>query len=367
MKKKGLLLIVLLLIPLLLTGCGANNESPENVCKAMLTKLISGNFEGTKDIFYHKDAYFSEDAFAKLAEEKGLLLNGVKSYKVKEVGDEITSEGKTTVKVSYELDGKGAFTFNTIKDGDKWYVYDESFYNGDIKIAVPKGTNVVFDGKKLKDKKTEKQNVIIRHKEGSFSTTIEDVDVDLYTIKKVIKGEYPIVVSKGDNEIKENIGSYSAYKTSDKGNYTYRTMVKDGVSIITYIVNVPSSNKSAVSFVNDYYKNIYKAANEGKEFKDVEKYYDSKSNNISGMTTTYNYLLRQAKTSYTENYKASFKVDKVYDYGDYVGITGAVDYSYDFKVGKNTSKKENTKNSIIILKKADKNYLVYGGSNYLPN
>ena len=367
MKKKLLLLLIAFIIPFLLTGCGSNNNSPENVSKAMLNKLISGDFKGTKDIFYHKDAYFDDDVFAKLAEDKGLLLKGVKSYKVKEVSDEVVQDKKTIVKVTYELDGKGTFTFVTIKENDKWYIYDESFYNGNINIAVPKGASVTFNNERLKEKEVKKQNVVVKHKEISYGTTIEDVDLDVYTIKKALKGEYPITVTLKDKELKDKIGTYSNYKISDNGNYSYKLSYEKKVPTITYTINIPSTNKDAVSYVNNFYKEIYKAANDNKKFEDVSKYFDSKSKNIISMTASYNNLLRRSNYSYISNYKADFELDKLYDYDKYVGITGKVNYSYDSKLGEKTTNRKDSKNVIIILKKTDKDYIIYNGNSFLPN
>ena len=145
--KYLLLVLVLLITPLMLTGCGANkNESPKTVSEAMMQMLVKDDYRGAKDIFYHEDSYFTDEAFASVVKARKLSLKGNKNYKVASVGKEIKDiDGNTTVTVTYSLDNNKTFTFNTIKVDEKWYVYDKSFYDGDIYLAVPKGATVKFD------------------------------------------------------------------------------------------------------------------------------------------------------------------------------------------------------------------------------
>ena len=364
---KRILLVLVLMV--LLTGCGANNAKPETVSEAMLKMLIKNDYKGAKDVFYHEDSYFSDEVFAQIIKDKGLVLTGMKSYKLANVGNEITDEsGNPTVAVSYELANGKKFTFNTIKVNGKWYVYDKSFYNGDISIAVPKGSKVEFDGTKLKDASQEEKDVIVRHDKMSYGTTIYGAKVDVYTVKNVLKGEYPVTITNGDKEIKEVIGSYSKYKSSSNNNYSYKLNSSEGNYNITYVFNVDTENKKVESFVTDFYKNVYSAANEQKEFKDVSKYFASDSKNISGMTSTYNILVSRVKGGHYVNYKADLKINKIYDYGNYVGVVGDLSLKYSYKgySGNDVTEKKETKYTTLILEKGKSGYSLYGGNNYLP-
>jgi hypothetical protein len=351
----------------MLTGCGNNNGSPEKVSEAMLKKLISADFKGTKELFYHEDSYFSENAFAKLAEEKGLLVKDVKKYKVKEKTKEYKdANGKKLVNVTYEVNNTSNFTFKTIEVDNKWYVYDETFYNGNIQVAVPKGSSLTFDGKKLKDKKSEKENVIVKHKGASYGTSIDDVELDVYTIKNALRGEYEVIVTNKGKEVKDKIGTYGKYSASKEGNYTYKTKYEGKVYTITYTIAVPSTNKKATKFIENAYKDIYTAANDKKEFKEVSNYFTTDKNKISGITANYNNLLRRTKNGAYTNYNATLKIIDLYDYGNTVAITGDVTIKYNYKTIKESVAKKEEKKTIIILNKEKNSYVIYGGSNYLP-
>ena len=147
--KRILLVLVFGLFTITLTGCGASS-GPEKVATKMVEKLSKGDYKNMSSIFYHEDSYFSDEAFKKLLVDKNLTIEGNKKVKVKESGTEITDEnGNPTVKVKVAIDNNKIYYIDTVKIKNKWYVYDDSFYNGDIKISVPKGTTVTLDGKKL--------------------------------------------------------------------------------------------------------------------------------------------------------------------------------------------------------------------------
>ncbi len=365
--KKLLFVLVLLLVPFILTGCGADNSKPEAVSEAMLKMLMKDDYSGAKDIFYHEDSYFTDEAFAEIIKEKGLSLNTNKTHKLLSVGEEITDKnGNATVLVTYALDNNKTFSFNTIKVDNKWYVYDESFYNGDILISVPKGSTVKFDGTKLKDSTTDKSDVTIKHAKMSYGSTIKDVDLDVYKVSNVLKGTYPISVTNGGNEVKDEIGTLSKYKTSAEGNYTYKSDYKDGKYSINYTFVVPTKDSKTInSFVSEYYKNVYDAANAKKEFSEVSKYFSSDS---SIMKSTYNILMGYVSNGHYTNYNVSFKTDKVYDFGNYAAVTGDLTLKYNYKgyFSDTVTPKSETKNTVLILEKDGNSYKVSNGQNYLP-
>ena len=153
MKKvqKVFLLLAILVLPFMVTGCG-KNSSAKDVAVQMVTKLSKDDYKNIGRIFYQeKDSYFDEEAFKKLIQDKELNISGNKTIKVKEVGEEITDSetGYSKVEVKIAIDDNKIFNIDTIKVGNKWYVYEPDFYDGNIEIAVPSGTTVKFNGKTL--------------------------------------------------------------------------------------------------------------------------------------------------------------------------------------------------------------------------
>ena len=128
--KKIFLLFILLVIPFMVTGCG-KNSSAKDVAVEMVTRLSKDNYENIGDIFYQeKDSYFDEAAFKELIQDKELNISGNKTIKVKEVGSEITDQetGNIKVEVQIAIDDNKVFNVDTIKVGNKWYVYEPDFY-----------------------------------------------------------------------------------------------------------------------------------------------------------------------------------------------------------------------------------------------
>ena len=149
-SSKVFLLLIVLLVPFFLTGCGANN-SAKDVATEMVEKLSKGNYKNMDKIFYQeKDCYFDDTAFEKTIKDEKLDIEGNKKIKVKEVGEEITNDdGDTTVEVKIAIDDDKIFTIDTIKKDGKWYVYEPDFYDGSMEIVVPNGSTVKLNNKKL--------------------------------------------------------------------------------------------------------------------------------------------------------------------------------------------------------------------------
>ena len=369
--KYLLLVLVLLITPLMLTGCGANkNESPKTVSEAMMQMLVKDDYRGAKDIFYHEDSYFTDEAFASVVKARKLSLKGNKNYKVASVGKEIKDvDGNTTVTVTYSLDNNKTFTFNTIKVDEKWYVYDKSFYDGDIYLAVPKGATVKFDNQKLKDPENSKSTISVKHPKMDFSTIISDVDVDVYEVPNVLSGKYDVVIKGSNGEVKEKVGTYTNYKKSEKYVYSYRTGYKDKKFNVTYTFNVPGKNNKAETFVNNFYKDVYNSANNKKEFKEVnEKYFDSNSKKLNNMKSTYNNLLSRIKDGRYSSYSGFFKTTKLYDYGNHVVLVGTLEIKYKTKSysSNNLTDRKVTKNTVLVLRKTKNGYALTDGQYYLP-
>ena len=67
MKKvqKVFLLLAILVLPFMVTGCG-KNSSAKDVAVQMVTKLSKDDYKNIGRIFYQeKDSYFDEEAFKK--------------------------------------------------------------------------------------------------------------------------------------------------------------------------------------------------------------------------------------------------------------------------------------------------------------
>jgi len=368
--KYLLLALVLFIVPFMLTGCGNdNNKSPETVSEAMIKMLIKDDYKGAKNIFYHEDSYFTDEAFAALVKERKLSLKNNKNYKVASVGKEFKDvDGNTTVTVTYTLDNNKSFTFNTIKVDEKWYVYDKTFYDGDVFIAVPKGATVKFDGMKLKDSTKDKSFISVKHPKLDFSTIIPDVDVDVYKVSNVLSGKYVVNVKVSGGEENEKVGTYTNYQKSEDYTYSYRTGYSNKKFNVTYTFNVEGKNAKAEAFVDDFYKNVYNAANNKKDFKDVSNYFDSNSKKLNNMKNTYNNLLSRTKEGHYYGYTGLFKATKLYDYGNQVVLLGTLEVKYKTKspYTDKVNDKEATKNTVVVLKKTKNGYALTDGQYFLP-
>ena len=101
--KKIVLLLTLLVVPFMVTGCG-KNSSAKDVAVEMVTKLSKDDYKNMDDIFYQeKDSYFDEEAFKAAIQDKDLNISGNKTIKVREVGAEITDPETGYVKVEVEI------------------------------------------------------------------------------------------------------------------------------------------------------------------------------------------------------------------------------------------------------------------------
>lgn len=368
---KLLSLLVLLVVPFLLTGCGSNN-TPKNVALEMVERLSEDNYKNIGKLFYQEEnSYFDEEAFKDLVEEKKLNISGNSKIDVKNIGDEITnSDGNSTVKVQIAIDNGKIFNVDTIKVKDKWYVYDPDFYDKNIEIVVPKGSTVKFNGKTLSKSylKTKKTDLSVTYPNTYRKVELEDVNMDVYTIKNVIKGKYSVSVEgKNLSSIKDVIYTYSKSRTSISTNYDYDKDYSNGK--VTYAFKLSMESSEVKTFVKDYLNNIYKNAVETHSFDGVKKYFDEDSSKYSEIKSEYESLINKVgikgeSTSYLDSFEIeNLDYEGIYYYDDN-NIAAIFSYKAEYKSNytNNSFNRSFNLKTILILKKDSKgNFIITNG------
>ena len=373
MKRKTqiiYLLLVLLLVPLV-TGCGKNN-SAKDVAVEMVTRLSKDNYKNMGDIFYHdEDSYFDEVAFKELVQDKKMNISGNKTIKVKEVGDEITDSktGYPKVRVAISIDDNKIFNIDTIKVGNKWYVYDPYFYDGNVEIVVPNGTTVKFNGKTLNKKYMKTKEVDTKVKfPGSYSgVDLENVKMDTYTVKNVLSGKYSVSVKgKTTKEIKDIVYTYS--KTNETSeNYERETDYLSKTK--TYTFKLKSDGKEVENYVKSYLDTVYSNATTN-TFDGVAKYFDSSSEKYNDIKTNYEDLVNKCKKEDSYSYASDFEIKNLDFKGAYYyddnNIVAIFEYNLTYKMNYTSStydRKYDTKSVLLLKKDSKEKYVIKDGYN----
>ena len=364
------LLLVLTIIPFL-TGCSNGSSSAKGVAVEMVTRLSKDNYKNIGSIFYHEDSYFDETAFKELVKSKRLNISGNKTIKVKEVGEEITDSktGNIKVTVRIKIDQDKTFNVDTMKVGNKWYVYDPNFYDGNIEVVVPSGTTVKFNGKELSKKsvETDETDIKVYYPESYRYVKLEKVKMDTYTIKNVISGKYAISIkTKDSDEVKDILYTYSeSGKSSD--NYTKDTDYSEHTKKYTFKVN--SKDKDVEAYVKGYLDNIYKTATTG-TFDDVAKYFDKDSKEYSTIKSNYESLAKNSKKDGNSSYYSDFEVKdldiKSISYYDDNNIVVCLSYNLNYKSNYSSSsydRKYDTKSILVLKKDSKEKYVITNGNN----
>ena len=358
MKKvqKVFLLLAILVLPFMVTGCG-KNSSAKDVAVQMVTKLSKDDYKNIGKIFY---------------QDKELNISGNKTIKVKEVGEEITDSetGNSKVEVKIAIDDNKIFNIDTIKVGNKWYVYEPDFYDGNIEIAVPSGTTVKFNGKTLNKSlmKTKETDTKVYYPDSYRNVELEDVKMDIYKVKNVIAGKYSVAVKgKDTKEIKDVVYTYSkSGSTSD--NYDKDTDYSDRTK--TYTFKLASSNKDVENYVKNYLDNVYSNASTG-SFDGVAKYFDSESDEYNNIKKNYESLAKKAKKEESSySYASDFKVEDLQNKGTYYyddnNIVVMVEYNLTYKMNYSSSsydRKYDTKSILVLKKDSKEKYVITNGYN----
>ena len=370
--KKIFLLLILLIVPFMVTGCGKNG-SAKDVAIDMVTRLSKDDYKGIGDIFYQeKNSYFDEEAFKEEVQDKELNISGNKTIKVKEVGSEVTDPktGNVKVEVKVAIDNNKIFNIDTIKVGNKWYVYEPDFYDGNIEIIVPNGSTVNFNGKKLGKSylKTKEEDFTVKYPDSYKSVKLEDVKVDVYRINNVIKGKYNVSVkSKLSKEIKDVVYTYGKnYKKSE--NYEFDTDYSDKTKSYTFKLSV--EDKGVNNFVKTYLDTIYSKAANG-SFDGVKNFFDEDCEDYSDVKKYYEKLVDRATKSENDySYASDFKVEDfeqkaTYYYND-DNIVVMFEYELKYKMNYSSSsydRKYDAKTILVLKKDSKGNYVITNGNN----
>lgn len=377
MRKYFKIVLLIIISVFLVTGCASNN-SPEDVAIEMVKRISNDNYEKIGDIFYQTDdTYFDDVAFEKIISDKQLNISGNSSWEVKEVGSEITDDdGNTRVTVKISIDDGKVFNVDTINVDGKWYVYDKTFYDGTLKIAVPDKATVYINGKKLPKKylKSEKVKARVVHPDLSSikAVALSDVEMNVYELNGVIKGKYDITV-ESDTTVKDVVYSKSDSYSISSNNYSYST---DG-DAVTYVMNVAKDTEEIKTFVNDYLEKIYSLAMAKDNFDSVSKYFYKDSENFDTFKTNWNSLVKNLgdvkSTSRPDSYITDFKVKNIdyrkisYYNDENIGVAVSYDYSYGKHYRYNNesfnsdSDVSNSVDAILVLRKNGKSYAIFDG------
>ena len=391
MKSRVKFFILLFFMLFIVTGCsGSYNSSPEAVAKEMVKRLSKDDYSIMEELFYKEEgSYFDEKVFKKLIEDKELNIKDNKKIDIKEIGSEITGEdGNIHVIVKIDIDDDGVFKLETVNYKDKWYVYDESFYDGAMTFIVPKGSKVLLNGKELDSSYAGNQKTIVTltHPDSSYKSISENNYLTYgYRIPKALKGSYDITI-EGEKTVKDVV--YSSYNYQIKStNYTYKTFddKKDGI-----VYTFASEDKSAYSATNEqktsiksfmekFYKEIVTMLNKHNEVSVLESYFEKDSEFYAKVKSSfetsgyYNYTKSKPyKSTYssTVSYYSDFSFDsisikEIYYLSDdsiLVAVTPTIPYKYH---SYGTSSYKLSPAGLYKLKKSGDSYLIVEAYNVL--
>lgn len=380
MKKNKILVFFLLSFCIcLLTGC-SNNNSPDSLASNVVDLLSDGSIEKVSSYFYVKNGdFFDKLSFVELIKEKGLNIENNKMNKIVDVGSELKDDdGNSIVKVSVLIDNNKVFGINTIKVDEKWYIYDNTFHDNDIRIIVPKGTTVKINDVLLDESYLETINLNVKasHPDlaSSKSISLNNVEIEAYVLKNPIIGVYKITL-EGDKVINDEIYTYTKYGSQMSTNYTSIASYTEGT---TYFFNLTNDSNKVEYFVNDYLKDIYSNIVNNHSMNEVTKYFDKESPVYSIVESAYANAItnfgNKDKTSFPNYYYDEFdvknlKIHRINYYND-DNITVSLSYDLDYKyheVYQNevlNTEKSYTKDidTIMILRKnSEGNYVITNG------
>lgn len=379
-NKKIRLIFIFCFMVLSLTGCSSNN-SAKNVAESMVKYLSQEKYEKISNLVYQGNSYFDEEVFMQILEDNNLLIPGNSKIKIKEVGKEIKDvDGNSTIRVKIEIDNKSIYNIDTIQIDGKWYVYVPNFYDVDIVLAVPKNSTVKLNNKKLTDdyKITQEVSFNVQHPSISTLLNLDNVLMETYVIKNPLKGEYSIELD-GEDNITDVIYTYNDIYNVDSSNYVYDYSDDKGV---TYVFNINKEDENVKAFVDDYLEDIYSNAVLNKTIEGVEKYFDKDSDDYDDIESDYEDAISNfgdaQSNSLPNTYYDDFKISKleykgIYNYNDdniVVCFTYRLDYKYHKKNkdGSNYDSDYNkTVNTIMVLKKTEKGYIIKKGHNLFIN
>jgi len=279
MKKK--LIVVILFVLVMLTGCGKEdiNSSPSAVAKEMAKRLSEGNYENITELLsVDKSTFIDAQSFKQYLNENNLLIEGNEKYEVIDDGTKVSDKDTTSI-VKVRLDENNVLKINTVKKDNKWYVdLGSEEFDKDLIIQVPTGATVKLNGVKLDYKKYAITDEYDRSWVIGGKTYEYVQSMDIYTISSLLKGKYDLQVEHDsivpfNEQIYSNKPYYNNYMASDD-----KVVFNSGSDLYAMFARVDSSTESNIkSFVNNYYNDIMKQAEAKMDFSTVTKYFSDTS------------------------------------------------------------------------------------------
>ena len=212
------------------------------------------------------------------------------------------------------------------------------------------------------------------------------MEMDTYTIPKILKGKYNITIEgknietveeeitssrSSNNESTTFIGNGRAYKLSPKASKS----IKDAVD----------------KKIREYYNALFNSINSDKDYNELKSYFDSSNEDtIKKLEKEYNKLLssKSKSNSYSEETNSEFSLDKIAYYNDYgvyyysddhivVLLTCTMKYRHifnytSFMASMNDNFSENeyktdTEKTVLNIKKQNNKYIIEDGTTFVPS
>ena len=377
--KKIFLVVALGFVSLFAAGCSAN-KSASAVAQNLVERISNGNYSKIEKIIYlEDDALFSEDNLKDLIEKYELNIKGNKTVEVVEVSDATQDEnGHNIVTVTVLIDGDKNLTIDTIEVDGKWYVYESVFYDTDINIVVPEGVTLEINGEKISKDKIEKitKGYKITHPgDESIFVELGDVDVDMYVLRKPLKGSYSITL-KGTETISDVIVTSTKCGDISSENYNYECYENMPV-FYDFKSTKLVANDDIKTFVKEYIVDVQNGIDEKKDFSNLKEYFsDEIAETAKNEYDLASYWLSHASyvepldSAYYSNYtldSLNFIDIKTYDDNNIVVVANyGVRYLYNTKNPNGTVDSQsyyNTYKLLLTLRKEGNTYKITNGFN----
>lgn len=332
MNKKYFLIILTLFFSFLLTGCGTTNiySSPEAVAKEMAKRMSKGDYTKINELLLNGDKSFVDSSsFENYLNENSLNIVGNKKY---EVVKEENTDNATFKYVKIRIDNDKILRVYTVKDNNKWYVdIGDSYFDKNLIIKVPTGAVVKLNGVQLDKAKYATTELTDRSWSNGNKSYDYQQSEEVYTVPSILKGKYTLEVTHNNiKPIKEEIYSNKRYYN----NYMRNNSKAFNTSNDFYNVFALAAEKDATNvkkFVEEYFSSMYKASSDGKDFKEVSNYFDSKNTTL---LTTYESSYNKLKDQFVDKTYSTWtttisdiKLDFSYD-SDYYGVNYVNDDRY---------------------------------------
>lgn len=374
MKKRVFLMFLMLL--LLLTGCSKNfQSSPESVAKEVATRLSNGNYDNILELVNIEEKVFiDQTSFVNFLDEESLKIEGNK--KVEIVKTIKSDEDNVTVEI--KIDDYKILKINTIKKENNWYVnLDKYDFAVNFIISVPTGAKVKLNDIELNFETYGSTNFLNMPYNYGDKTYSQYYEIDIYTIPKILKGNYKLQVEHNSIETVNTTIDTNSYNNNDSTNF-YSTYLSDNSIRARINSGVASSVKTTV---NNYFNELVSAINSNDDFSTLEKYFVTNNYSVYALKNEYNSLLGKKQkndsgenTTFTsvtlENIKYNYDYVGLYHGGDEVVtfVEYTIKYSGVINSDNEQKVKDETKTykAIIHLFKEGNLFKINDGTNLIP-